>query len=413
MKQIDGGITVVPGLRAAGVHAGLKPNNEKDVAMMVADKLAVAAGVFTRNRVCAPVVLVCREHLSDHQAQAIVVNSKNANACTGEEGLTNARQMTSLAGEALGINPSLMLVASTGVIGQQLPMDKIAHGIRLAADALQPDSGHDAALAIMTTDTVPKEIAVEVEIGGKTVRIGGMTKGAGMIAPNMATMLAFLATDANIASEPLQTALRESVAKSFNRMTVDSDSSTNDTVLIMATGTAGNPQITETAGDDFDTAAPTQSKDYAAFCEGLDFACVELAKKIARDGEGATKLVEVILKGAKNEAEGEMAARAIAESPLVKTAVFGADANWGRIMMAVGKSEAEFDPYQVDVWLGGYQLVKDGMDAGFDEDKATDLFSKDTVTMTVDLNAGDAADVTMWTCDYSYDYIRINADYRT
>ena len=401
MKQIDGGITAVPGLRATGVHGGLKPDNEKDVALIVADAPAVAAGVFTKNRVCAPVVLVCRENLGDNIAQAIVVNSKNANACTGEVGLANAQRMTSLVGEALGIDPSLVLVASTGVIGQQLPMDKITNGIHLAAAALESDGGHDAALAIMTTDTVPKEIAVEVEIGGKTARIGGMTKGAGMIAPNLATMLAFLATDVNIASEPLRQALRESAAKSFNRMTVDSDSSTNDTVLIMATGSAGNPRITDTADD-----------DYKAFREGLDFACIELAKKIARDGEGATKLVEVVVKGAENEAEGEMAARAIAESPLVKTAVFGADANWGRIMMAVGKSEAEFDPYQVNVWLNDYQLVKDGMDAGFDEDKATELFSKDTVTIAVDLNAGDAT-VTMWTCDYSYDYIKINADYRT
>ena len=401
MKQIDGGITAVPGVRATGVHAGLKPDNEKDVALMVVDAPAVAAGVFTKNRVCAPVVLVCRENLSDNTAQAIVVNSKNANACTGEVGMKNARQMASLVGATLGINPSLVLMASTGVIGQQLPMDKITSGIRLAAEALEPDGGHDAALAIMTTDTVSKEIAVEFEIGGKIARIGGMTKGAGMIAPNLATMLAFLTTDVNITSGPLQQALRDSAAKSFNRMTIDSDSSTNDTVLIMATGTAGNPEITETTND-----------DYEAFCEGLDFACIELAKKIARDGEGATKLVEVVVNGAKNEAEGEMAARAIAESPLVKTAVFGADANWGRIMMAVGKSGAEFDPYQVDVWLSGYQLVKDGMDAGFDEDKATELFSQDTVTITVDLNVGDVA-VTIWTCDYSYDYIKINADYRT
>ena len=401
MKQIEGGITAVPGIRAAGVHAGLKPDNQKDVALIAADVPAVAAGVFTRNRVCAPVVLACRENLNDHTAQAIVVNSKNANACTGKIGFTNARQMTSLAGEALGIEPSLVLVASTGVIGEQLPMDKIANGIRLTAEALRSDGGHDAALAIMTTDTVSKEIAAELEIGGKKVRIGGMTKGAGMIAPNLATMLAFLATDVNIASEPLQTVLRESVAKSFNRMTVDSDSSTNDTVLIMATGLADNPIISEVG-----------SEDSNAFREGLDFVCIELAKMIAQDGEGATKLVEVIVKGAKSEAEGEMVARAIAESPLVKTAVFGADANWGRIMMAIGKSEAEFDPYQVDVWLGGYQLVKEGMDAGFDEEKATDPFSKDTVTIAVNLNAGDAA-VTMWTCDYSYDYIRINADYRT
>ncbi|MDE0187125.1 MAG: bifunctional glutamate N-acetyltransferase/amino-acid acetyltransferase ArgJ [Candidatus Poribacteria bacterium] len=401
MKHIEGGITAVPGIRASGVHAGLKPDNQKDVALIAADAPAVAAGVFTKNRVCAPVVLACREHLNDQTAQAIVINSKNANACTGGLGLANARQMTALTGIALGIDPSLVLVASTGVIGVQLPMDKIDNGIRLAAGTLRPDNGHDAALAIMTTDTVPKEFAVEIEIAGKKARIGGMTKGAGMIAPHLATMLGFLMTDANISAEPLQTALREAVSKSFNRITVDSDSSTNDTVLILATGSAGNPIISN-----------VDSEDYDQFQKGLDFACIELAKMIARDGEGATKLIEVIVKGAKDEVEGEMVARAIAESPLVKTAVFGADPNWGRILMAIGKSEAEFDPYQVDVWLNGYQLVKHGMDAGFDEEKATNLFARDTVAIDVDLNAGDAA-VTMWTCDYSYDYIRINADYRT
>lgn len=401
MKLIEGGITAVPGIRAAGVHAGLKPDNQKDVALIAADAPTVAAGVFTKNRVCAPVVLACREHLNDHTAQAIIINSKNANACTGDLGLANARQMTALAGNALGIDPSLVLVASTGVIGVQLPMDKIDNGIRLAAGTLRPDGGHDAALAIMTTDTVPKAFAVEIEIAGKKTRIGGMTKGAGMIAPHLATMLGFIVTDVNIAAEPLQTALCEAVSKSFNRITVDSDSSTNDTVLILATGSAGNPIISKVS-----------SEDYDQFQKGLDFACIELAKMIARDGEGATKLIEVIVKGAKDEVEGEMVARAIAESPLVKTAVFGADPNWGRILMAIGKTEAEFDPYQVDVWLNGYQLVKHGMDAGFDEETATNLFSEDTVAIDVDLNAGDAT-VTMWTCDYSYDYIRINADYRT
>lgn len=401
MKHIEGGITAVPGIRAAGVHAGLKPDNQKDVALIAADAPTVAAGVFTKNRVCAPVVLACREHLNDHTAQAIIINSKNANACTGDLGLANARQMTALTGNVLGIDPSLVLVASTGVIGVQLPMDKIDNGIRLAAGTLQPDSGHDAALAIMTTDTVPKELAVEIEIAGKKARIGGMTKGAGMIAPHLATMLGFLMTDVNISAEPLQTALREAVSKSFNRITVDSDSSTNDTVLLLATGSAGNPIISRVG-----------SEDYDEFQKGLDFACKELAKMIARDGEGATKLIEIIVKGAKDEVEGEMVARAIAESPLVKTAVFGADPNWGRILMAIGKSQAEFDPYQVDVRLNGYQLVKHGMDAGFDEETATNLFSEDTVAIDVDLNAGDAT-VTMWTCDYSYDYIRINADYRT
>ena len=401
MKQISGGITTVPGIRASGVHGGLKSDNQKDVALIVADSPAVAAGVFTRNRVCAATVLLSREHLNDQVAQAIVVNSGNANACTGEQGLDNARKMAALVGDRLNVNPKNVLVSSTGVIGVQLPMNAIIRGIERAAGTLHEDGGHDAAQAIMTTDTVPKEIAVEIEVGGHTVRIGGMTKGAGMIAPNMATMLAFLATDVNIAAAPLQEALWKSVNKSFNRVTIDTDRSTNDTVQILATGSARNPEITEASGDSYD-----------AFCEGLEFVSIELAKKIARDGEGATKMIEVVVKNAKSEAEAELAARATAESPLVKTAVFGKDANWGRIMMAVGKSEAQFDPYQVNVWLGNYQLVKAGMDSGFDEEKATQLFSEDTVVITIDLAAGDA-EATIWTCDYSYDYIKINADYRT
>ena len=401
MKQISGGITAVPGIRASGVHGGLKSDNQKDVALIVADSPAVAAGVFTRNRVCAATVLLSREHLKDPVAQAIVVNSGNANACTGEQGLDNARKMAALVGEQLNLESKNVLVSSTGVIGVQLPMDAIRKGIERAADTLCEDGGHDAAQAIMTTDTVPKEIAVEIEVGGEKVKIGGMTKGSGMIAPNMATMLAFLAADVNIAAAPLQEALRKSVNKSFNRVTVDTDRSTNDTVQILATGSARNSEITEASGDDFD-----------AFYTALEFVCIELAKKIARDGEGATKMIEVVVKNAKSEAEAELAARATAESPLVKTAVFGKDANWGRIMMAVGKSEAQFDPYQVNVWLGDYQLVKAGMDSGFDEEKATQLFSEDTVVITIDLAAGDA-EATMWTCDYSYDYIKINADYRT
>ncbi len=401
MKQISGGITAVPGIRASGVHGGLKSDNQKDVALIVADSPAVAAGVFTRNRVCAATVLLSREHLKDPVAQAIVVNSGNANACTGEQGLDNARKMAALVGEQLNLESKNVLVSSTGVIGVQLPMDAIRKGIERAADTLCEDGGHDAAQAIMTTDTVPKEIAVEIEVGGEKVKIGGMTKGSGMIAPNMATMLAFLAADVNIAAAPLQEALWKSVEKSFNRVTIDTDRSTNDTVQILATGSARNSEITEASGDDFD-----------AFYTALEFVCIELAKKIARDGEGATKMIEVVVKNAKSEAEAELAARATAESPLVKTAVFGKDANWGRIMMAVGKSEAQFDPYQVDVWLGNYQLVKAGMDSGFDEEKATQLFSEDTVVITIDLAAGDA-ESTMWTCDYSYDYIKINADYRT
>ena len=402
MKQIDGGITAVSGIRAAGVHAGIKKAAEtKDVALIVTDAPATAAGVFTKNSVTAAPVWVCREHLTDGRAQAVIVNSGNANACTGEVGMANAQRMAAATAEQLGIDADLVLVSSTGVIGQQLPMDKIENGIQAAASALSTEGGADAAEAIMTTDTYPKSVAVEIEIDGTPVRIGGIAKGSGMIAPNMATMLSYLTTDAKINAEVLQVALNRVVDDTYNLLTVDTDRSTNDTVLILATGRAGNAEIVTADGD-----------NYEAFCEGLLFVCTELVKMLARDGEGATKLVEVVVKHARNRDDAEKAARAVAESPLVKTAVFANDANWGRIMMAIGKSGAAFDPYQVDVWLADYQLVKDGMDAGYNEDEATALFAQDPVRITIDLRAGDAA-VTMWTCDYSYDYIRINADYRT
>ena len=401
MKQIDGGITAVAGIRAAGLHAGIKAADAKDVALIVTDAPATAAGVFTKNSVTAAPVLVCREHLSDGTAQAVIVNSGNANACTGEVGMANARRMAAATAEQLGIDVNLVLVSSTGVIGQQLPMDTIESGIQAAADALSTEGGANAAEAIMTTDTHPKSVAVEIEIDGTPVRIGGIAKGSGMIAPNMATMLSYLTTDARINAETLQSALNRVADDTYNLLTVDTDRSTNDTVLILATGHANNADISTADGEEYET-----------FCEGLQFVCTELVKMLARDGEGATKLVEVIVKHAKNRGDAEKAARAVAESPLVKTAVFANDANWGRIMMAIGKSGAEFDPYQVDVWLADYRLVKNGMDAGYDEDKATALFAEDPVRITIDLRAGDT-EITMWTCDYSYDYIRINADYRT
>ena len=401
MKQIEGGITAVSGVRAAGVHAGIKAAEAKDVALIVTDTPATAAGVFTKNSVTAAPVIVCREHLNDGQAQAVIVNSGNANACTGEIGMANARRMAAATAEQLGIDANLVCVSSTGVIGQQLPMDKIENGIRAAARALNTEGGSDAAEAIMTTDTHPKSVAVEIEISGTPVRIGGIAKGSGMIAPNMATMLSYLTTDAKISAETLQAALNRVVDATYNLLTVDTDRSTNDTVLILATGHTDTTEIVAVDGE-----------DYEAFCEGLLFVCTELVKMLARDGEGATKLVEVVVKHAKNRDDAEKAARAVAESPLVKTAVFANDANWGRIMMAIGKSGAEFDPYQVDVYLADYQLVKAGMDSGYDEDKATALFAQDPVRITIDLCAGDA-EITMWTCDYSYDYIRINADYRT
>ena len=401
MKQIEGGITAVQGIRAAGIHAGIKATDAKDMTLIVTDAPASAAGVFTKNSVTAAPVLVCREHLNDGQAQAVIVNSGNANACTGEVGMANARRMAATTAEQLGIDTDLVLVSSTGVIGQQLPMDKIENGIQAAASALSTEGGSDAAEGIMTTDTHPKSFAVEVEIDGVPVRIAGIAKGSGMIAPNMATMLSYLTTDARINAETLQSALNRVIDDTYNLLTIDTDRSTNDTVIILATGRAGNANIVDANGE-----------NYEAFCDGLLFVCTELVKMLARDGEGATKLVEVVVKHAANRDDAEKAARAVAESPLVKTAVFANDANWGRIMMAIGKSGAEFDPYQVDVWLADYRLVKDGMDAGYDEDKATALFAQDPVRITIDLGAGDA-EITMWTCDYSYDYIRINADYRT
>ena len=401
MKQIEGGITAVQGVQAAGIQAGIKKAGIKDLALIYTDTPATAAGVFTSNSVTAAPVVVCRKHLTDPRVQAIIVNSGNANACTGEPGMTNAYQMAAATAEQLNIKEEQVLVSSTGVIGQQLPMETIENGIQMAAKALSYEGGDDAAEAIMTTDTFPKSTAIEIEVGGKTVRIGGIAKGAGMIAPNMATMLSFLTTDANINSDTLQSALTRVVDNTYNLLTVDTDCSTNDTVLILATGTADNPAIVNASG-----------QDYEAFCDGLMFVCTELVKMLARDGEGATKLVEVVIKQAKNRDDAEKAARAVAESPLVKTAIFANDANWGRIMMAIGKSGAAFDPYQVDVLLGDYPLVKNGMDAGYDEEKATQLFDNDPVRITIDLRAGNT-EITMWTCDYSYDYIRINADYRT
>ena len=405
MKNIKGGISSVTGIRASGIYVGIK-NQKKDLALIVADPVSptnppIAAGVFTKNRVCAAPVWVCREHLQDPSIQAIVVNSGNANACTGNEGMSNARQMTELTADALSIPADQVLVCSTGVIGQQLPMDKIEDGIAEAATQLSTTGGRDTAEAIMTTDTVPKEIAVEVEISGQPVRIGGTAKGSGMIAPNMATMLGFITTDVVITPDLLQTCLNEANELSFNRITVDSDTSTNDTVLLLATAGAGHPKIES-----------TDDPAYQTFSRGLIYVCTELAKMIARDGEGATKLVEVLIQNAQTKSDALKTGRAVAESPLVKTAIFANDANWGRFMMAIGKSGAIFDPYRVDVYIGDYQIVKDGMDAGYSEEAASQKLSAEEVQIRIDLQAGSVS-ATFWTCDYSYDYIRINADYRT
>ena len=400
MKQIDGSITAVSGIRASGVEAGIKVEGKKEVALIVADEPVAAAGVFTINRAKAAPVCVCQEHLQDGIAQAIVVNSGNANACTGEVGFADARRMTEVAAAELGIDPKLVLVASTGVIGKPLPMDKVEAAIKLASTSLSDEGGHDVALAIMTTDLVHKEIAVEIEVAGQPVKIGGITKGSGMIRPHMATMLAFITTDVDITSELLSAALRSSVNQSFNMMTVDGDMSTNDSAIILATGAANNPQIT----------APNSA--YREFLAGLEYVTLELAKMIARDGEGATKLVKVVVKNAKDFSDAAKAARAVAESSLVKTMIFGQDANWGRIVCSLGYSGAEFDASKVDVWLAEVQLVKAGVNAKFDEETAKAAFKNDELSIVADLHAGDA-EATVWTCDFSYDYVKINIGYRS
>jgi len=400
MKQIHGGITAVSKIKAAGISAGIKKNEAKDMALIVADKPAVVAGAFTQNRARAACVYVSHENLQDPVGQAIIVNSGNANACTGEQGFKDAQRMIEATANALKIDPSLVFVASTGVIGQTLPMDKVEHGIEKLTESISYNGGDDAAEGILTTDLNPKKSAVEIEIGGIPVRIGGIAKGSGMIHPNMATMLSFITTDVDITPDILQMALRDAVKRSFNSISVDGDTSTNDTVLVLATGDAGNRKNDR------------QNEDYEKFVNGLTFVSAELAKMIVRDGEGATKLIEVLVKGAKDYEDADKTARAIANSLLVKTAIFGKDANWGRIVCAIGYSGAEFDLNDVSVWIDELQLVKNGVDAGFSEEKALEILGRDEITIKSDLGTGGAS-ATIWTCDLSDKYIEINAAYRS
>ncbi|MCG0238605.1 MAG: bifunctional glutamate N-acetyltransferase/amino-acid acetyltransferase ArgJ [Firmicutes bacterium] len=398
-----GGVTAPRGFLAAGVSADVKGRGgtKKDVALLFSQVPAAAAGVFTRNRVQAAPVILSRERVARGRLQAVVVNSGNANACTGEQGLRDAEAMAAIAAEALGIAPELVAVASTGVIGVPLPMDRIAAGIRAAAAALSPEGNADAAQAILTTDTFPKEWAVQAELsGGRTVTLGGMAKGSGMIHPNMATMLAFVTTDAPVAPADLQAALRAAVDRSFNMITVDGDTSTNDMVLALANGLAGGDPI-----------APG-TDDWAAFAAALEKLLVYLARAIARDGEGATKLLEVVVTGAADLEDARRAARAVAGSNLVKAAVFGCDPNWGRVLAALGYSGATFDPARVNLWLGSVQVMAGGAPVPFDEAAARQVLAQPEVTIRADLGAGEAT-ATAWGCDLSYDYVRINADYRT
>lgn len=407
INEIPGGITAPAGFRAAGIHAGLRKNKSKrDLALIVADCKCSAAGMFTTNKVFAAPVGVTRSHLSDGYAQAIICNSGNANACT-LDGYEKANLTCKALSEHLGIKEEDVIVASTGVIGLPLPVEVIINAIPEISEQLDYGelASHSAANAIMTTDTRPKEFAVEVTLGGSKVKIGGICKGSGMIEPNMATMLGFLATDAAIEPAALKAALASVVADTFNMVSVDGDTSTNDMVIILASGKAGNTPITVPEGEDFD-----------AFKAALRKICTSMAKAIAADGEGATKLLECTVRNYADTAGAKKLAKSVIKSSLVKTAMFGADANWGRLMCALGYAGVEFDPEKVDLKFkskaGEIEVCRDGHNVEVDEDKAKEILSCDYILIDVDCKCGDAA-ATAWGCDLSYEYVRINGDYRS
>lgn len=397
---IAGGVTAPEGFSACGIAAGIKKNGQQDLAIIKSTVLAAAAGVYTTNVVKAAPLQLNKQHLQNGQAQAIVVNSGNANACTGEHGMVAAQAMAATTAECLGIDQADVLVASTGVIGVAMPVDTVVAGIRTAAQQISTAGGTQAAKAIMTTDTVLKEVAVQFKLSERTVTLGAMAKGSGMIHPNMATMLGFVTTDAKISSELLQKALSEVVSETFNMISVDGDTSTNDMVVMLANGLAGNEEIVE------------GTSDWQQFVAALAEVCTYLAKSIARDGEGATKLVEIRVLNAPTVEDARKAAMSINTSSLVKTAIFGEDANWGRILAAVGYSGANFDPDQVDIFLGDEQMAKAGVGLAFDEDKARGILQAELILITVDLKIGTHQAVA-WGCDFSYDYVKINAAYRT
>ena len=400
----DGHIAMVRGIRATGIACGIKKvEGSADLAMVASEVPCNAAAVFTKNRVTAAPVQYDRRLLRDHNtiAQALVINSGCANACTGARGLQDAEDTARYTAERLGLRPEAVWVMSTGVIGQHLPMDKVRKGVEIAVANLSNEGGHPAARAIMTTDTRPKEAAAQVEINGRKVTLAGMCKGSGMLHPNMATMLAVIATDALVAPDVLQTALSDVTERSFNMTTVDGDTSTNDTLLLLANGLAGNDAISSTDGP-----------GYAAFLEGLLYVAQTLAKMLAADGEGATKFVEIDVRGARSFAEARTVAKAIAHSPLVKTAMYGQDANWGRVLCAAGYSGVDIDPDRVALWFGDLQLVKNGAPYDVDEERALKILSEKEIKITLELGLGDAT-ATVWTCDLSHDYVSINAHYRT
>ncbi len=407
MKEIAGGVTSAKGFEAAGTEAAVKYKNRKDMALVYSTVPCKVAGTFTTNVVKAAPVMWDKQIVENSAfAQAVIVNSGIANACTGKPGMDCCREEARHAGEKLGIPTDAVLVASTGVIGMQMPVDRLCAGIDklVEAKAATPEAGLAAAQAIMTTDTVHKQVAVTFELGGKTVTVGGMCKGSGMIHPNMCTMLGFVTTDVNISKEMLQKAVSASVVDSFNMISVDGDTSTNDTLLVLANGLAENEQISE------------EGADYQAFCEALNYVTMYLAKKMAGDGEGATALFECQIVGADTKENARTLAKSVICSSLSKAAIFGHDANFGRFLCALGYSGVCFDPEHVDLYFqskaGRIHIYGDGIAKDYSEEEATKILSEEEVTIFVDMHMGDAA-ATAWGCDLSYDYVKINADYRS
>jgi glutamate N-acetyltransferase/amino-acid N-acetyltransferase len=399
--RLETGITAARGYTAAGIHCGVK-KTKKDLALLVSDVPASAAGVFTLNRVAAAPVVVDKMQLAGSSVmRAIVVNSGNANAATGKQGMEDAWAMIDAAASALHIQRDQILVSSTGVIGQYLPMEPILSGISKAATQLTRECHRSSAEAIMTTDTFAKEYAVRFPLKGAEVAIGGMAKGSGMIAPNMATMLAFVTTDAAVSPAVLQHALKVAADRSFNRISVDGDTSTNDMVLLLANGLSGSAPL-ESVND----------PDYGQFYDALEHVLVELSKMIVKDGEGATKFVEIVVDTARSEDVAQRAARAIANSNLVKTAIHGEDANWGRILSAVGNSGIDFVPEDVEIRFGAVPILRKNFRIDFSEESAKAVLTKKEISVTVSLNQGSSS-ATFWTCDLSKEYVAINANYRT
>ena len=404
MKMIEGGVTAAQGFVAGGVHCGIRKNKSKpDLAMIYSEKLCAAAAVYTQNLVKGAPILVTKKNIENGRAQAVICNSGNANTCNAD-GVEKAERMCAIAGQVLGIHPADVVVASTGVIGQVLPIEPIESAAQALKDSLSPTGSRAAATAIMTTDTIPKEAAVEVEIGGKTVRIGGISKGSGMIHPNMATMLCFVTTDCAISPQMLQKAITASADETFNMISIDGDTSTNDTYAVLANGMAGNPEIT------------AEGPDFHLFCDALQAVCRTLSKLMAGDGEGATKLLVCQTTGAQDRATARTVAKSVICSTLFKAAMFGADANWGRVLCAIGYSGAAVDVDKIDVSFrsaaGQVDVCQNGAGIPFSEEEAAKVLKENEITILVHLHQGEAS-AEAYGCDLTYDYVKINGDYRT